>query len=99
MQTTSGQWRNQEDGRKQTTLGDTWLRSPTSPPHQAHDSFNYTTSVLMSASESLNELRNKRTLEATGGSNAFVSSIPVDDDFYNMDDDDTKVIIIKSPFK
>lgn len=52
-------------------------------------STNYTTSVLLSARETLNELKRK------GGSNH-----QDDDDLFVDDDDaDTKVIIIKSPYK
>ena len=49
---------------------------------------NYTTSVLLSARETLNELKRK------GGSNQDDDDLFVDDD-----DADTKVIIIKSPYK
>lgn len=78
-----------------------WLKNnpSISPPGQeSHHSStanlptsNYTTSVLMSARETLNELKRK------GGN---MSSNQDDDDlFVDDDDDDTKVIIIKSPYK
>lgn len=51
---------------------------------------NYTTSILISARNSLNELHNNKLNNIATG-----NQVDVEDDFY-VDDDDTKVIIIKS---